>query len=604
MNDGSLLPVPKQLSFSSAWYTLPNDILQRLRAVVRSTEDAELSDILTAKRQVRLAPEAYELEIVPDGIVLRYGDPRGRLWGIRTLEQLVRGAAEPHEGSDAGRSIRCCSVRDEPDYPVRGVMLDVSRDRVPQMKTLFQLIELWSALKLNQLQLYTEHTFAYAGHERVWQHASPFTGEEIETIKRYCHERGMELVPNQNSVGHMERWLRHDAYKHLAECPDGFTDFGGVFRPASTCLSPAVPESLQLLGDLYDQLLPHFDTEMFNIGGDEPWELCRGRSARLCAERGHGQVYVDFLNEIHREVAKRGRRMQCFGDIITQYPGLISALPEDVVVLHWSYEADHPVERESELFASAGREFYLLSGTSSWNSIGGRWENAQLNISRMAEVGLENGAGGYIITDWGDNGHVQQLPVSYPGWAFAAAVSWGVARNKNIDIKRALARHLFGGSPEAAGHLADAVMALGNSYRQEPVRLHNGTVLAAALLPGLAPYYEADLSGCHGASFEPVKASLAEAQCALEKAGRALEPVQSDAGELRLIHRELSWSTAMLQLGADIAEKRYGEGSSAEPPGAETRWEALRREYIELWHARSRPGGLKESLSELDPLAR
>ena len=147
-------------------------------------------------------------------------------------------------------------------------------------------------------------------------------------------------------------------------------------------------------------------------------------------------------------------------------------------------------------------------------------------------------------------------------------------------------------------------MTLGDSYRQEPVRLHNGTVLAAALLPGLAPYYAGDLSGCRGASFEPVKASLAEAQCALEKAGRALELSPGDSGELQLIHRELSWSAAMLALGADIAEKRYGEGSSATPRNAETRWEALRREYIELWHARSRPGGLKESLSELDPLAR
>jgi hypothetical protein len=43
------------------------------------------------------------------------------------------------------------------------------------MTSVKQLIDLMSNLKMNQLQLYMEHTFAYSDHRVVWQDADPFT---------------------------------------------------------------------------------------------------------------------------------------------------------------------------------------------------------------------------------------------------------------------------------------------------------------------------------------------------------------------------------------------------------------------------------------------
>ena len=82
------------------------------------------------------------------------------------------------------------------------------------------LVERLASWKINQVQLYLEHTFAYHAHRVVWEHASPFTGEEILALDAFCRERFIELVPNQNSFGHFERWLRFPEYRHLAECPD------------------------------------------------------------------------------------------------------------------------------------------------------------------------------------------------------------------------------------------------------------------------------------------------------------------------------------------------------------------------------------------------
>src|SRR5690606_12232026 len=168
------------------------------------------------------------------------------------------------------------TISDWPDFPARGVMLDVSRNRVPKMETLFNLVDQLAGWKINQLQLYFEHAFAYRSHPAVWADVSPITGQDVLVLDRYCRERFIELVPNQQSFGHLAPWLNRPEYKHLAEVEDGFQTPWG-YRAGSFSLAPVEPRSLEFLRGLYDELLPHFSSRMFNIGGDETWDLGQGR---------------------------------------------------------------------------------------------------------------------------------------------------------------------------------------------------------------------------------------------------------------------------------------------------------------------------------------
>ena len=107
-------------------------------------------------------------------------------------------------------------------------MLDISRDKVPTTASLERLIDLLASLKVNQVQLYSEHTFAYRNHPTVHAGASPLDAEEIRRLDAFCRARHVELVPNQNCLGHMNRWLAHEPYRHLAIAPDGFVDPYGI----------------------------------------------------------------------------------------------------------------------------------------------------------------------------------------------------------------------------------------------------------------------------------------------------------------------------------------------------------------------------------------
>ena len=72
------------------------------------------------------------------------------------------------------------------------------------------------------------------------------TGEEILALDAYCRERFIELVPNQNSFGHMERWLKLPRYEGLAETPEGFEFPWGLKHAGGFTLDPGNPRSLAL----------------------------------------------------------------------------------------------------------------------------------------------------------------------------------------------------------------------------------------------------------------------------------------------------------------------------------------------------------------------
>ena len=70
-------------------------------------------------------------------------------------------------------------------------MLDISRGRVPKLETLLELAEHLADFKINELQLYTEHTFAYQQYKSVWQSWGALTGEEIRQLDARCRNSAL-----------------------------------------------------------------------------------------------------------------------------------------------------------------------------------------------------------------------------------------------------------------------------------------------------------------------------------------------------------------------------------------------------------------------------
>ncbi len=306
-------------------------------------------------------------------------------------------------------------------------MLDISRDRVPTMRTLRLIVDLLARYRYNQLQLYTEHTFAYAKHPSVWEEADPLTAEDVRKLDAYCQMQGIELVANQNTFGHMERWLTLPAYNKLAKFPKGgaMTPWGTIKKEPTT-LDPKNPASLELVAGLFDELLPNFTSGLVNIGCDETFEIA------------DPEEYLDFVLKVADVVRQKGKRPMFWGDIVLRHPELIGRLPKDMIALDWGYEGNHPFEKECAAFAASGLDFYVCPGTSSWRSLAGRVENMRENLEAAALAGLKYKAKGYLVTDWGDGGHWQPLAASLPGIILGGAFACDGRKAAKIDLEKEL----------------------------------------------------------------------------------------------------------------------------------------------------------------------
>ena len=438
-------------------------------------------------------------------------------------------------------------------FEARGYMLDVSRDRVPTGRTLRLIIDILARCRYNQFQLYTEHTFAYSAHPTVWEEADPLTAAEIRKLDAYAQMQGIELVANQNSFGHMERWLVHPEYNALAKFPKGgaVTPWGTV-KKFPTTLDPANPKSLELVDGLFEELLPNFSSPLVNVGCDETFEI------------SDPEEYLGFLLKVFDCVRKRGKRPMFWGDIVLRHPELVARLPKDAIALDWGYEGNHPFAAECAAFKKAGLDFYVCPGTSAWRSLGGRVENMRENLEAAERAGRLCGAKGYLVTDWGDEGHWQPLAASLPGIILGGAFAASGAKAAKMDLEREL-------NAVMDAPLGGTLLRLGTLYLRGGAIRANCSELFNILLndhgysrhPGLTQAVLDDISGvAHGC------------RIAAER--------WADRND---------WAKEIVYMAnlIDCACHRRDEG----------RLRALRDEHGRIWRLRSREGGRVDSLAKL-----
>jgi len=383
-----------------------------------------------APRNVR--DQAYVIKVGKDEVLAAATSARGLYYAAQTLRQLV---------STAG-VIPCVTITDWPTYPSRGVMLDISRYKVPTLETLAMRVERLASMKINVFQLYTEHTFTYERHPDIGRNCGSMTAEDIIELDEFCKEHFIDLQANLQSFGHQDLLLSIPKYNRLAEVPE---------KPWT--LAPVKPGTYKLLDDMYSECLPAYSSKLFNASCDETWDLGKGRSKARAKKIGVGRVYLEHIKKINKLAHKYGKRMMIWADIILKHPELIPEVPRDIIMLAWGYSPGQDL-RHLAAFPKARVEYWVCPGVNTWNRIFANFETASRNIAERAEMGRRTGATGLLNTDWGDGGHPQTPSASVEGYAWGADQSWtpnpGADR---ADFERRFAWAWFGDDSGLFGRL-------------------------------------------------------------------------------------------------------------------------------------------------------
>lgn len=371
-----------------------------------------------------MEPEAYRLTVSGQGIAVSGGDGAGILYGVQTLRQILR---------QSGGLIPFVTIQDAPDLKARGMFYDVTRGRIPTMEFLKGLVDKCSFYKLNQLHLYIEHSFLFEGLSEVWRDDTPLTAEDILELDAYCCKRHVELVPSVATLGHLYKVLRGNCYHHLSELEEGDAEFSFYGRMEHHTLDVNQEESLQLVYRMIDEYASLFTSKLFNINGDEVFDMGKGRGKAKAEEVGVHRMYVDWVKKICAHVQAKGLRPMFWGDVIVEDPSYMAELPENIICMNWDYDPNFREDHAAKL-AATGVTQYLCPGIQGWNQMIDRFDIAYRNLHKMATLAHKYKGEGLLVTQWGDYGHMQDPESAAPGIAYAGAMAW----NREIPAQEEL----------------------------------------------------------------------------------------------------------------------------------------------------------------------
>ncbi|HEV7682426.1 MAG TPA: glycoside hydrolase family 20 zincin-like fold domain-containing protein [Pyrinomonadaceae bacterium] len=357
-----------------------------------------------------LDAEGYVLVVSPDEVLVAGQSDAGTFYGLQTLKQLVRG-----EGSDA--FIPAVEIVDWPAMRWRGVSDDISRGPVPTVDYIKRQLRTFAAFKLNMHSFYMEQTFASGSNPLIGPAGGSLTPDEIRELVAYARRYHIELVPEQQTFGHLHKALKFEKYNELAETP-----YGDV-------LSPQQEGSYKLIAAWYRELNELFPGKFFHIGADETFELGEGQSREAAKARGVGAIYFEHLNRVREVLKPYDRRLMFWGDIALNHPDLIGSIPKDMIVMNWDYAAKDDYLPRIKPFKDVGLEEFVCPGVHNWNQIFPNLDASSKNIANFVRDGQASGALGMMNTSWDDDGEAI-FEMTWYGIVLGAAASW---QNKAVD---------------------------------------------------------------------------------------------------------------------------------------------------------------------------
>lgn len=360
-------------------------------------------------------PGAYTLTIDIDGIAITGCDFEGVRNGVQTLRQLIR---------QNGTVLPVLQIEDAPAYRIRGYYLDATRGRVPTLAWLKQWADKLCLYKYNQLQLYIEHTFAFDGMSETWRGSSPLTPADILEFDQYCANLGIELVPSVSTFGHQYVAMRTQELRELGEFPeDADRPFSFIERMRHHTLNVADDRAFAFSTQLVDSYLQLFRTKRFNICADETFDLGKGQSKQEAQRVGVATLYATYVGKLCEHLSQQGHEPMFWGDIAITMPEILETLPNSVTLLNWQYDPE-ATDEKIQLVAKAGAKQIVCPAVWGWNALLPRIDDAWNNIARIARYGIDCGAEGMLVTDWGDFGHVNDPRMAVPGMIFGAQYAW------------------------------------------------------------------------------------------------------------------------------------------------------------------------------------
>lgn len=449
-----------------------------------STEESKNAIVLSLDAAVQDA-EGYELQVAPEGILLRGQTEAGVFYGIQTLHKALPVIADGKKAA----AIPCGTVKDAPRFPYRGFMVDVGRHYF-STDYLKEIIDMLALHNINyfhwhltedqgwriEIKKYPQLTEIGSKRKETikdWEtkemDGTPVSGyytqEEAKEIVAYAAERYITVIPEIDMPGHMLAALA--SYPELG-CTGGPYEVSTTFGVFQDVLCGGNDKTLQFAKDVVNEIMDIFPGPYIHIGGDEcpkaRWKECPKCQAKIKQlglkdtpdHTKENRLQAWFMGEVEKEIQKRGRQMMAWDEILEGNPA------KSTTVMAWtspkarvrSVESGHltiacPIS--NLYFSNPG--YNKLTGVSSVERVY-NFEPVPVEAQEEAQQRII-GAQGCIWTEWTKDSVKMEWQMM-PRIAALSEIQWSQPERKNLD---AFLRRLE--------HQLDVYTAHGYHYKQD-----------------------------------------------------------------------------------------------------------------------------------------
>ncbi|MGD8780462.1 MAG: glycoside hydrolase family 20 zincin-like fold domain-containing protein [Ignavibacteria bacterium] len=402
--------------------------------------------------------EGYKLLIKDDSIIIASVSNKGLFYGIQTLKQIVRSNAKQDH-------LAGVEIEDWPDFKYRAVSDDISRGPIPTLDFMKYQVRRFAEMKINTVVHYVEHVVKTKSHTEFAPDDGSLTIEEWKEISEYAEKYNITVIGGFQSFGHFQRILETPEYAHLGE--------------EGSLISPVLEESYEFLEDIYSEMIPAFNSPIFNINCDETFDLGKGRSKALVDSIGYDGVYYQHIMKLYNIVKRYDKQILMWGDILLEYPVLLDKLPKDIIIGTWNYDSLDNFDKFIKPFKEKGFEFWVVPGVLNSNKLFPNYYAAPINIRNFTRDGFKYGASGVLNCVWDDGGSTLFTNIWY-GVSFGADKSWNTKAPDYEKFDSRFNRSIYCSYDM---FLTKTIQKLNELSALEPTDANNDKVLFAKLLP-------------------------------------------------------------------------------------------------------------------------
>ena len=295
--------------------------------------------------------EGYTLDVTPDAVTVKAKTPQGLFYGMQTFMQLLPAEIESPAVANMNWSAPCVTVKDEPRFPYRGMMLDPCRHFIP-VENVKKYIDVLAMFKINNLhwhltddqgwrieiKQYPELT--QVGAQRIEGEGTQYgpyfyTQDEVKDIVAYAAERFVNVIPEIELPGHGLAAIA--AYPELSCTQQPITP-RVIWGVEDVVFCAGREETFQFLENVFNEVVPLFPGEYFHIGGDEcpksSWEKCPLCQKRIRQEglKNEHELQSYFVQRMEKVLEAKGKKMIGWDEILE------GGLAPSATVMSWRGE--------------------------------------------------------------------------------------------------------------------------------------------------------------------------------------------------------------------------------------------------------------------------